>query len=122
MFRLSIANDMKKPAFAATAEVITISRQTNVVVPGVKIAKVTPFAGRVLYVRAPSVQVLSSTCLKFSAPPEPFVTNIRSVADVALCPASERKSNFRYDSRTGWASERRSGARLKKLPGRSPST
>jgi hypothetical protein len=110
---LSTTRDIGCPAFAAAAAVISISRKTPVVEPGVKVATVVPFAGRLAYVIPDSVQVLLATFFTLCAPGEPFVTNIRSLADVIVWPASGPRSKRRYDSSTGEPSVRRSGVRPK---------
>jgi hypothetical protein len=43
---LSITRDIRIPASATTAGVMSTSRQTLVLVPGVKLAKGTPVVGR----------------------------------------------------------------------------
>ena len=77
---VSSAADISEPALLATAEVTSIWSQTLVVVPGVNVFSTALFAGLLPKVIDPSVQVLSDTAFRLTAPPEPLVTNMRRVA------------------------------------------
>ena len=121
LLALSIASERSDPD-AATVEVRSTSSQTDFVVPGVNVVIVAPFGGRLLYVMAPSVQIVSATALILCAPAEPLVTHILSWAEETVCPASDCRSNLMYVSRTGEASDSRTVAEPKLLVGSSPAT
>jgi hypothetical protein len=65
------------------------------IVAGVKVARVVPLAGLLLYVIEFSVHESLVTSLTFPALTEVFATNIRNVACETVIPASDERLNFK---------------------------